>query len=65
MELDCVQDVVLTPSQLNEIMLGKLDILMPALTSVRDSLMRLKAEFANGHTIPWDEIVKRVDREVG
>ena len=53
-----IDGVFMTPTQLNEVILEKLELLKPKLGELRDDIVGLQKDLANG-IIPWGKIFQK------
>ena len=53
-----IEGVVMTPTQLNEVIMEKLDLLAPKLGALRDDMIIFQKELTNG-IIPWGRIFQK------
>ncbi len=57
-------EVVMTPSQLNEVIVGKLSLLQPEFERLLGEMETLKEDLANGK-IHWKDILDRAKLGIG
>lgn len=53
--------VLMTPAQLNEVILEKLSLLAPRLETLRDALLQFQRDLSNG-AIRWNAILERNEK---